>query len=282
MTTIETAKLAIASILVPPRLRPIDPATVEMLAASFAERGQDTRIIVRVSDDEDEGLVYRLIAGAHRLAAATRLGWTHIAAEIVEAGDDEARLIEIDENLVRRELSALDRAIFLAERKAVWERLHPETAHGGARKSRKEQVANLATWSRFSKDAANRTGLSERTIQRAAELVRRLHPAARDALRLSDLADNQSQLFALADLEPEAQLAVARTIAEGQATSLAKAKEVAGLAPRRSIDPAEAAFERFLGLWARAGRPLRKRIRDYVTSKASADVPVVGEDKAAS
>lgn len=266
----DPVKLEVASIRVPERLRPVDPATVEMLAASFRERGMDTRIIVRpVAGMPDR---FSLIAGAHRLAAAVKCGWFGIDAEIVEADDDEARLIEIDENLVRRELSALDRAIFLVERKAVWEKLHPETAKPGPRKRRSEDVANLATFARFSKEAAARTGISERSVRRATEIAGRLDPSVRDALRLTPLADNQAALKALADLEPEQQVLVGREIAEGRASSLAAAKLAAGLTPRRNLDPDEERFERFLGLWARSGRKLRKRIRDYVRSAAADQV----------
>jgi ParB family transcriptional regulator, chromosome partitioning protein len=267
----------ISAIRVPERLRPVDPAAVEMLAASFLERGQDTRIIIRADGGSDR---YVLIAGAHRLAAAKQMGWIEIDAELIDVSDDEARIIEIDENLVRRELSVLDRAVFLLERKLVWERLHPETAHGKARKSRQNKVANLATFQRFSKDAAARTGLSERTIRRASLLSEKLSLEVRDLLRLSRIADNQSQLFALAKMDDEAQRAIAIALATGQASSLAKAIEIAGLSPRRNINPDEALFQKFLNLWARSNRALRNRILVYSASEDAANVPVSGEDEA--
>ena len=270
----------ISAIRVPERLRPVDPAAVEMLAASFLERGQDTRIIIREDEEDDKPDRYILIAGAHRLAAATQIDWIEIEAELTYVSDDEARIIEIDENLIRRELSALDRAVFLLERKTVWERLHPETAHGKARKSRGNKVANVATFQRFSKEAAERTGLSERTIRRASMLSEKLSLEARDLLRLSRIADNQSQLFALSKMDVDAQLAIARVIALGHASSLAEAIEIAGLSPRLNIDPNEVRFQRFVTAWARSNRALRKRIRDYVASDAAANVPVSGEDEA--
>ena len=73
---------------------------------------------------------------------------------------DIAALAEIDENLVRRTLSALEQAEALAKRKEIYDRLYPETdrPHGGRRK-------NDENISPFSEDAAKKLGVSQRTIQ---------------------------------------------------------------------------------------------------------------------
>lgn len=55
----------------------------------------------------------KLVVGGHRLHGADILGWDEIPAILIEATDDEARQIEIDENLARKELTALERAEFL-------------------------------------------------------------------------------------------------------------------------------------------------------------------------
>ncbi len=61
-----------------------------------------------------------LIAGRRRLEAATRLGWKNIEAHIVDTGSDVDELeMEIDENLHRRNLSAVE----LAEGMSRLERL---------------------------------------------------------------------------------------------------------------------------------------------------------------
>lgn len=51
-------------------------------------------------------------------------------------------------------------------RKAIYEELHPETRHGGDRKS--DQVADLATRS-FAEETASVTGKDERSVRRDAE-----------------------------------------------------------------------------------------------------------------
>ena len=78
-----------------------------------------------------------------------------------------AELAEIDENLCRSNLSPAQEAQAIARRKAIYEELHPETKHGGDRKS--DQVDNLATRSdRFTAATSDATGKSERDIRRAA------------------------------------------------------------------------------------------------------------------
>lgn len=221
---------SVAAIDASGRLRPVDEAHAQLIAASMNESTLIQPVVVR-TDSSGNGL--KLVVGGHRLRAAAILGWDEIPAILIEAADDEARQIEIDENLARKELTALERAEFLAERKRVYETLHPETAHGKAKKPKTEKakVANLATFSRFSKDAANSTGLGERTIRRSVELAGKLFPDAIALIRGTKVADNQAQLRALAELEPEQQLTIARLIAANAAGDIAKARVIAGFVP---------------------------------------------------
>lgn len=215
------------------RLRPVTLENAQLTAASISEIGQIQPIVVRVHPN---GNGLKLIAGGRRCAATAILGREQIAAVLVECTDDEARMIEIDENLAREELSPLDRAFFLAERKRVYEAMNPETAHGKAKKSKRpkseqDKVANIATFARFSKDAAKATGLSERTVQLACALASALSPEAVTLIRSTKLAANQAQLQALAAMEPADQVKIAREVSEGRASNVAKARISAGMMP---------------------------------------------------
>ncbi|WP_159966781.1 ParB N-terminal domain-containing protein, partial [Profundibacterium mesophilum] len=109
------------------RLRPVSEAGVLSLVASIGELGvmKDPIHVRRVPH---RGGALELMAGGHRLEAARRLGWTDIPATVWTCSDDWAHLVEIDDNLGGSELGALDTAVFLAARKRIYEKLHPEAA----------------------------------------------------------------------------------------------------------------------------------------------------------
>ncbi|MBX9594206.1 MAG: ParB N-terminal domain-containing protein, partial [Roseomonas sp.] len=147
-------------VVVGARLRPVDEDYVALLADSMVEHGQQTPITVGPAGPDGR---HKLIAGGHRMAAAVVAGLKAIDAIVSDATGLDAELLEIDENLMRRELSALDRAVFLARRKDVYEALNPDTKHGGKRD--KGKSTSLST--RFSAATAAKLGVDERTIQRA-------------------------------------------------------------------------------------------------------------------
>jgi ParB family transcriptional regulator, chromosome partitioning protein len=245
------------------RLRQIDKDWAAAIAGSMAGRTVDTPITVRMREG-----VPTLVAGAHRLYGFGLNGWDELQEGVhftwVEMNDGEARLAEIDENLMRRELSAVDRAIFLAERKKVWEELYPETKQGGDGKY-KEKLRNskrpscpFGPATVFTKDVAAKTGLSDRTIRRSVELVKILSTDVISLLRATPVADNAAQLKALARETPEAQLAVAKLIAEGAAKNVAQARQLAGLVAPSEVDPHTAMANKLLALWNRASPKARK------------------------
>lgn len=254
----EIASIPVVDIDASDRLRPLDEAAVEALMVSIEQRNLETPITIRPQGDG-----WKLVAGGHRLEAIKRLGHETIEAIPRQMTEDEARLAEIDENLIRRELSALDRAIFLFERKAVFDRLNPEVAQPGRRK--KDLSQTLRQFGpRFTKQAAERTGFSERAIQLSLELVGKLTPEAREMLRLSPLADNQAQLLELAKAEPAQQVAIARAISEGKAKAPKEARLQLGFDIMAEIDPQERLFQSFLALWARADQRTKARITGQV------------------
>jgi ParB/RepB/Spo0J family partition protein len=91
-------------------LRRLRNDVVDELATSMQEIGQLHPILVGEADS-------RLIAGWHRFEAAEKLGWTRIKAILVDdRSADLMLMMEIDENLVRADLSPAERAAHQAER----------------------------------------------------------------------------------------------------------------------------------------------------------------------
>ncbi|SDF10919.1 ParB/RepB/Spo0J family partition protein [Rhodobacter capsulatus] len=236
------------------RLREIDPAWVEILSVSIANLGLLEPILVRPHFAATEkSQLYMLVAGAHRLEAAMLAGLEAVPCHVSDMGADEARLAEIDENLMRQELNALDRAVFLAERKEVYERLNPVNTYGGDRKSRDAKSQTLRV-DRFTRDAAEKCGLSERTIQDAVALAKALPPEVRAAVQGTALAKNAAQLKALAKQPPADRLEILQIMKDRGCEKVAEAARALHRPTETPVQlaPEEIWQRKMQALWATA------------------------------
>lgn len=262
-TLLQQTRAKTSEIVVRDRLRPVSAAGVAALISSIEETGvMKDAIHLRKKKD---GRLY-LVAGAHRLAAALELGWDEIEAKIwAEVTDDWALLMEIDDNLAGAEMNALDTAIFLAERKEVYERLHPEAKAGVFKGNRHtgSLAADTMSATSFATATAEKFGLTDRHVRRliaagaclGAKQVAQLRTAPK-AVTLADL----SEIAKIAD--PEERSAVVSLMSGGFAKSAADARRTmrvkAGVeAPVK--DPVEAQFQALAGAWQRASAAVRRR-----------------------
>ncbi|MBB4590188.1 N6-adenosine-specific RNA methylase IME4/ParB-like chromosome segregation protein Spo0J [Rhizobium leguminosarum] len=170
----------IASIDIGSRLRPADPAKVEAMKPSFLEIGQKTPITVFGKPEDPRAT---LSAGLHRLQTAKALGWENVLCFHEDGDALDAELWEIDENLIRAELTAADRALFLSRRKEIYLLKHPETAQGGDRKSKRQDVVLIDAPQTFSVATAVATGRDRRTIERDTSRGERIIESALHRLR---------------------------------------------------------------------------------------------------
>ncbi|WP_339696137.1 ParB/RepB/Spo0J family partition protein [Celeribacter baekdonensis] len=146
------------------RLRPVSEAGVESLIASINETGV-MKDAIHVRKKKDGTL--HLLAGGHRIEAARRLGWEEVEAKVwTDVTDDWALLMEIDDNLAGAEMNALDTAVFLATRKEVYERLHPETRAGVAGAKARWDATDMMSVASFSASTAEKFGLTDRHVRR--------------------------------------------------------------------------------------------------------------------
>ena len=204
----------ISQIRVGQRLRQVSVEHVTVLAASMKEVGLLQPVVVTNDDFIPDR--FELVAGFHRMMAAKQLGWDTIEAVVQPRADknkgknqDNLRIAEIDENLCRHELNPLDRAIFLAERQTIYERLNPDSKQGGDRKSEKAKskrhdvvLIGGQNAEPFTTDVAKKTGLDKRTIQRSTRIARQLDPELIDRLRALRVF-KQGELLKLVELSPD-------------------------------------------------------------------------------
>lgn len=205
-----------AAIRVENRLRAVlDDAKIEAIAASLTTLGLASPIIVQQAESGDG---YRLVAGTHRLEAARRLGWDHIDARVVEGSPDQLRLLEIDENLARAELTILDQARSLAEAKRIYARHNLGTRHGGDRtrpagdQSDAEPGSGLVAIRSFAADAGDLLGVSERSVRRYVEIGEGLEQDVADALAETPIARREGDLRKIAAKPAEEQRALIETM----------------------------------------------------------------------
>ena len=132
-------ELKISDVIVGNRKRKLNESKVQSLAESFSSIGQLQPITV---SEGDYG-TYRLIAGLHRLEAAKAIGWEKIQAAVFEGGEIETELAEIDENLMRNDLTVLEQGEHLARRNEILEIMGGR--RGVGRYSNGETVSPLKT-----------------------------------------------------------------------------------------------------------------------------------------
>jgi N6-adenosine-specific RNA methylase IME4 len=169
----------------------------------------------------------RLVDGAHRVEACTRLGYAEIQVVIRPFDALQGEMAMIDANLVRNDLNAMERAEALTRRKVLYESLHPTAKQGkapGKSGGGKRPIPKDERVASFAADTASKTGLSPRTIQADAQIVKGLPKEVRDRIRRSEIATNRSELLRLSRIrDTEQQRRVAVEIADGRADSVAKA-----------------------------------------------------------
>jgi ParB/RepB/Spo0J family partition protein len=210
------SEIDVSRITVPPdRLRELQPEKVDAFAESIGRQGLLQPIRVQVKKDGG----YELIAGWHRLEAVRKLGYKTILAGVVKDIDaDQAKLEEIDENLIRAALSPAEEALHCGRRKEIYEKTHPGTKKGlaqaagmNAAQGRGRQTGDDVD--RFTKDTAAKTGRSERTIQRNIE-------RANKVVVLADIKgtslDKGEEIDALAKRPENEQIALAERAKAGE------------------------------------------------------------------
>lgn len=208
----------IDEIIIGENRRSVNPERVKELAASIQEIG----LLNPITITEDKYLV----AGLHRIEAYKLLGRTEIEATVVSLSELDAELAQIDENLIRNELTVLERAEQLKRRKEIYEAKYPESKAYSSEKQRlrrKQEPADIVS-AGFTEDTASKIGVSPRTIRRDVQIAEDLADEVKEAIRNTDLADNKTELLRLARLDEKEQKEVVQKIIKGEAEKVLEAK----------------------------------------------------------
>jgi ParB family chromosome partitioning protein len=250
------------------RERPLDQGKVSNLRVSMRESGFFGSILVRPPKEGEAG-VYQGVIGYHRFTAWRAEGNRTIPSQIRILSDDEALQIEIDENLIREDLTPLERAEAIAGRFAVWKRRFPdrvtETEGGGAPKRGRpgnsdkmsELIGGAPETMGFAADTAVLLGLNEKTVRRAFGVVSGVPADLRRQLHGTPVARNDGLLRQLAAMGDRAeQAAVATVLIGGQTKNLSDARAIAaGNAPSSAIQtPTDETLKAFRKLWNTASK----------------------------
>lgn len=252
---IETRLVALEHIDTSRRKRPVSDKAVAAIVASAQELGhiKDPVDLRRMKDGS-----LRLIAGGHRVSAARAMGWAEVRADIWDCSDDWAEMLEIDDNIAGADLTPLDTAIFLADRKRLYEKLHPETKRGVAGARGRWNASDTMSVA-FGPATAEKLGLSLRQVYRMVAAGEKLDPRDRQLLRGAPRPVTIKDLEAISKItETVDRYDVVKTLAEGRAKSAAEALRQMD-DPRPPKEPVEQAFQALLSQWARAPKAARRR-----------------------
>ena len=259
-------------------LRPLDNGWVDALAQLMGRDGQRRPIEIYQKADGR----YGVIAGRHRLAAILLLGWATIDADILSLDALDRRAAEVSENLFKLGLSPLDRAAFVAEQIAVEkaraglsEAISPQSVAATARWSDRigaeadDASAKIAHAFGFTDQMAEKVGLSRRAIYLDLELHRGIRPDVAEKIRALPVAQNASQLRALARLPEAEQREVAGLIVAGTAKGVTDA--VGTLKQKPIPDTQKKAYSAFTGNWGRMPRQMQRlALIDILSQKSTA------------
>lgn len=212
----------IDKIVVNNRKRKLNEDKVKDLSESFKLLGQLEPITLTSQNGQ-----YILLAGWHRLEAAKLLGWDKIDAQLFEGNELECELAEIDENLMRNDLTVLEQGEHLARRQEL---IGFSRGDNRFTIDRGVTVTPLKTTFEIAKEA----GVSESSAQRRMRAARNIAPEVKDAIRDTEIANSTIQLLELARLSPEKQIEVAHSITNG-ALNIKEAKKEA-IARKRELE----------------------------------------------
>jgi ParB family chromosome partitioning protein len=183
-------KININQIHIGANRRPIKSEKVNQLKESITANG----LLNPITVDRKQNL----IAGLHRLTACQQLGLQAIECHIVDyENDEQARLAEIDENLIRNELEALERAELWLERDRLLTQMGLKAKPG----DNQHTLGGSETISppvKTNLEFAQEIGYSKRTLQHGKQIAKDIVPEVKQMIKGTAIANSPTKLLQVA------------------------------------------------------------------------------------
>lgn len=202
------------------RMRKVDEAKAREIADSILENGlmnpPAVRLVEEMEIDGETALnVPVLIAGRHRLRALEMLGETAVECAVYDVTEDEAIIMEADENLARHELEGAARTIAIGRREKAWKRKRETFVQ---KMDESNSAPKMGRPTEFATETADKSGLARSLIY--LELAR-YDAIGEDRLNrmVGTSLDSGAEMDATAKLVPEAQEEVVSAAASGKKVS---------------------------------------------------------------
>lgn len=209
--------------------RPLNGEKVKDLKESIQANG----LLNPITVDQN----YNLIAGLHRLTACQMLGLQEIECNIVNYEyTEQARLAEIDENLIRNELEPLERNELWLEREQILQHMGLR-AKAGDNQYTLKGGAMVAPPAKTTREMAKKAGFSERTLQQGLQIAKAIHPEVKQIIKETPLAKSTTTQLEIARTATQERLLAEEA---EKAAQLAKAKGEQQEAERQAILAKEA------------------------------------------
>ncbi len=250
----------VESVRIGHRLRSIDPEKVAALAESIDAIGLRQPISVWAPDLD----TLDLVAGLHRLEAfkllrrqlpdEADLRWDEIPCIFVDMDDLDRQLWEIDENLIRSDLTDLQRAQHTAKRAEV---IRQKVVLAKSAKTKTDRSKNADKGQGdFVADTAKKTGRSKRSVGADKARGEKIAPDVQKDIEGTAIADSGVQLDALAAATPWDQREAVKAVNLGDAKDVrevlpeAKGKRAKSRRTKEEIDLVE--FDRVIRFFSTA------------------------------
>lgn len=136
----------------------------------------------------------------------------------------EAELAEIDENLIRRELTYLEQGQHIQRREEILEAFGQRAKEGRPWPQKNNPTSNDGL--KTTKDIAAEVGLKETALRDRKRVVRDITPEVQEIIQDTPLADKANDLIRLSKKAPDQQKAIAEIIVSRKVETLKQAEDI--------------------------------------------------------